>query len=82
MHRTSCLLLAATLLALPANAQTAAPTDEKQCADQFKAADINNDGVLSSSEIGNAQHNLPASIASKDSVTRSDFMAVCGKKAS
>jgi hypothetical protein len=38
--------------------------------------------VLSSTEIGNAQQNPPASIANKDRVTRADFMGICGKRAS
>ena len=37
---------------------------------------------ISSSEIGNARQQLPASMATKDRVTRGEFMAVCGKKAS
>jgi hypothetical protein len=45
-------------------------------------ADIDNDGVLSPSEIGSFKQSLPASFANKDRVSRADFMAVCGKKAS
>ena len=83
MARASYLLIAACLAALPAAAQQGrAAADEKRCADQFKAADLDNDGVLSRSEIGNAKQNLPASLANRDRVTRSDFMAVCAKKAS
>jgi hypothetical protein len=66
------------LFALPANVQAA---DQKQCADQFKAADLDN-GVLSSAEIGNAKQTLPSSLANKDRVTRKQFMAVCSKGAS
>jgi hypothetical protein len=74
------LAIAAALAASPAYALSA--SDEKQCADQFKAADLDNSGELSSSEIGNARQQLPASMAMKDRVTRGEFMAVCGKKAS
>jgi hypothetical protein len=63
-------------------AQGATPTDEKQCADQFKAADLDNNAVLSRSEIGSFKQNLPASLVNKEQVTRAEFMAVCGKKAS
>ena len=51
--------------------------DQSTCADQFKAADLNNDGMLSSSEIGNAKRKVPAGIAGKDRVSRTDFMAAC-----
>ena len=63
-------------------AQGAGAAAQKQCADQFKAADINNDGVLSSTEIGNAKQTLPASLANKNRITRKEFMSVCAKNAS
>ena len=74
-------LMAATT-SLPLPAQNATPIDEKQCRDEFKAADLDNDGVLRASEIGSCKQDLPASIANKDKVTRAEFMAACGKKAS
>ena len=40
---------------MPAAAQSGKPMNQNQCEDQFKAADINNDGLLSSTEIGNAK---------------------------
>ena len=85
MPKTLSMLLAVgTLFALPANAQNAQriAADQKQCADQFKAADLDNDGVLSRTEIGNAKQTLPASLANKDRITREEFMAVCSKGAS
>ena len=82
MLRTTYAIVAVAILALPASAQSSKPTNQKQCEDQFKAADLNNDGLLSSSEIGNAKKNLPSSIANKDRVSRADFMAICGKRAS
>ena len=54
----------------------------KACSDQFKAADLNNDGVLSRTEIGNAKQTLPSSLANQDRITRKQFMAVCSKGAS
>jgi EF hand len=81
MPRIVLLFLAAATASFPVHAQNT-PIDEKQCADQFRAADLDNDGVLSASEIGNFKQNLPASVANKDKVTRTEFMAVCGKKAS
>ena len=82
MLRTTYLLVAITIFALPASAQSGKPMNQKQCEDQFKAADINNDGVLSSTEIGNAKKTLPTSIAKKNRVSRADFMGICGKRAS
>jgi Ca2+-binding EF-hand superfamily protein len=82
MSRIVLLFLVAATVSFPLQAQNAKPIDEKQCADQFKAADLDNDGVLSASEIGSFKQSLPASLANKDKVTRAEFMAVCGKKAS
>ena len=82
MTKSLCNVLFSLLLIVPAGAQTKAPIDEKQCADQFKAADINNDGVLTTAEIGTFKQTLPTSVANKERVSRADFMAVCGKKAS
>jgi hypothetical protein len=78
------ILLAAAMFALPALAQGTRPVaaDQKQCADRFKTADLNNDGVLSRTEIGNAKQTLPGSLANKDRVTRTEFMAICSKNAS
>jgi hypothetical protein len=75
-------ILITVVLSSTALAQGAGAADQKQCADQFKAADINNDGVLSSTEIGNAKQTLPASLANKKRVTRKEFMSVCAKTAS
>jgi hypothetical protein len=82
LSRIVFLCFATAIGSFAAHAQSATPIDEKQCADQFKAADLDNNGVLSRSEIGNFKQNLPVSLAHKDQVTRAEFMAVCGKKAS
>ena len=82
LSRMIFLCFATGIGSVAAHAQSATPIDEKQCADQFKAADLDNNGVLSGSEIGSFKQNLPASFANKDKVTRAEFMAVCGKKAS
>ena len=84
MPKTLSMLLAVGLFALPANAQDAqrVAADQKRCADQFKAADLDNDGVLSRTEIGNAKQTLPSSLANQDRITRKQFMAVCSKGAS
>jgi hypothetical protein len=54
MLKTMTLILGTAIFALPALAQNTKPVaaDQKQCTDQFKAADINNDGVLDRTEIG------------------------------
>jgi hypothetical protein len=72
------LALLVLTLTLPAFALSAA--EQKQCEDQFKAADINNDGELSSTEIGNAKPALPTTLASKSRVMRAEFLAACSKK--
>jgi hypothetical protein len=84
LKSTICLLAVAAACTVPAVAQGSkqTATDKKQCEDQFKAVDIDNNGELSSTEIGNAKPALPASLTNKDRVTRSEFMGVCGKRAS
>jgi hypothetical protein len=73
MYRFTFVLAANFLLAVPASHAA----DQATCADQFKAADLNNDGVLSASEIGNAKDKLPAAVVGKNTVNRIDFMAAC-----
>jgi len=68
MRRTSAFL-AAFLISI--TAWYAA--DQATRANQFKAADLNNDGMLSSTEFGNAKNKVPASIAGKKGVSRTDF---------
>jgi len=77
MPKIVSILLPAVLLFVP----PAQAADQKQCADQFKAADLDNDGVLNRTEIGNARQSLPSSLANKERVTRKEFMAVCSKGA-
>jgi hypothetical protein len=72
MLRASLSVALLLLVASPASA-----ADEATCADQFKGADLNNDGALSSTEIGNAKDKVPAGISGRDRVSRIDFMAAC-----
>jgi hypothetical protein len=51
--------------------------DAATYAEQFRAADLNNDAVLSRSEIGDAKSKLPSGISERDYITRTDFMAAC-----
>lgn len=78
------LIIAVSMFAISAAAQDSRSiaADQKRCTDQFKAADLDNDGVLSRTEIGNAKQLLPASLAKKDRVTRAEFMTACAKHAS
>jgi hypothetical protein len=82
MPRIVLLCFASAIGSIAALAQGAAPIDEKQCAEQFKAADLDNNAVLSRDEIGSFKQHLPTSLVGKDQVTRAEFMAACGKKAS
>jgi len=70
-------LLLATIPALSQDEKTSA-TSESECADRFKAADINNDGVLTRTEIPSAQQ-MPPALAKESLVSRQEFMAACAK---
>ena len=82
MPKTAYTLLAFLMLAVPAAAQIIKPTtaDQKECADRFKQADINNDGTLDNAEIGSAKDIVPAALANRSSIARADFLAACSKK--
>jgi hypothetical protein len=64
-----------------AAAQGALAADQKQCADQFKAADLNNDGVIVRSEMGSSPSMMPASLNNKARIRRKEYMAACTKEA-
>jgi hypothetical protein len=53
------VLLIASLVFGAFWAQGALAADQKQCANQFKAADLNNDGVIVRSEMGSAPNMIP-----------------------
>ena len=72
IRAVSCLAIA-LLVSTPGAFAAEAAT----CAEQFRAADLNNDGVLSRTEIGNAKGGVPAAISKRDQITRTDFMAAC-----
>jgi hypothetical protein len=61
--------------------QGALAADQKQCADQFKAADLNNDGVIVKSEMGSSPSMIPASLSNKARISRKEYMAACTKEA-
>jgi len=84
-RRASLILLVLSLGAPPAFAEQkslALAADQRPCGERFKAADLNNDGVLTGNEIGNAKLNLPSSLAGKSRITRDGFMAACAGSAS
>ena len=77
----SLAIVALLLATIPALSQDekAAAASESECADKFKAADINNDGVLTITEIPKAQQMPPALAKEKSLVSRHEFMAACAK---
>ena len=79
MSKTTTFLLA-TLVLGSVSAQGALAADQKQCADQFKAVDLNNDGVIVSSEMGSAPNMIPASMHNKSRISRKEYMAACAKE--
>jgi hypothetical protein len=74
-------ILIATLVLGSLSVQSALAADQKQCADQFKAADLNNDGVIVRSEMGSSPNMIPASISNKSRITRKEYMTACTKLA-
>jgi hypothetical protein len=74
-------VLIATLVCGSLWAQSALAADQKQCADQFKAADLNNDGVIARSEMGSSPNMIPASLSNKSRISRKEYMAACTKAA-
>jgi hypothetical protein len=53
-----------------ASAQGALAADQKQCADQFKAADLSNDAVIVKSEMGSSPSLIPVSLNNKARISR------------
>ena len=76
MQRTSLAIAATLLMVLSVLAQEG--TSESECAARFKAADLNNDSVLTVTEIPNAKQ-LPATLAKESLISRNQYMAACVK---
>lgn len=53
-------------------------TSESECADRFKASDVNNDNVLTVTEVPKAQK-LPPPLAKESLISRKDYLAACVK---
>jgi hypothetical protein len=84
MLKAFVIVLGALAFAEPVAAKDAqrSAADQKQCEGQFKAADLNNDGVLTTNEIGNVKQTLPSSLVNKNRIARHEFMLACGRSAS
>lgn len=79
MRKTSFALLAVLSISIPSLAQQVTP--EKDCDDAFKRTDMNNDGVLTHTEIPKARQ-MPPELAKASLVGRQEFMSACGKMSS
>ena len=81
MQKRSLAIAALVLAAIPALSQDvkAPAVSESECANKFKAADINNDGFLTVTEIPKAQQMPPALAKNLSLVGRQEFMAACEK---
>jgi hypothetical protein len=79
MTRRVGLILVCALPLLIA-VQSASALDQKKCTEQFKAADLNNDGTLSRSEMGSAAKGMiPASLNNQNRISRKEYMSACAK---
>ena len=70
----TAILTAVLLTAIPAFAQQNTTAVEAECAEKFRATDLNNDGVITHTEIAKAQQ-LPPALA-KESSGKSQYLHV------
>jgi hypothetical protein len=77
----TAILTAVLLTAIPAFAQQNSTVVEAECAEKLKATDLNNDGVITHTEIAKAQH-LPPTLAKESLISRNAFMAACAQMVS
>ena len=68
----TAILTAVLLTAIPAFAQQKTTAVEAECAENFKATDLNNDGVITHTEIAKAQQ-LPPTLAKESLASRNAF---------
>jgi hypothetical protein len=78
--KRACVVLAIILVSAPALTQgeKTFATPDSACADGFKSADKNTDGVLTQSEFSGAQ-NLSPELKKGGLVSRNEFLAACAK---
>ena len=77
----TAILTALLLTAIPAFAQQNSTAVETECAEKLKATDLNNDGVITHTEIAKAQE-LPPTLAKESLISRNAFMAACAQMVS
>jgi hypothetical protein len=77
----TAILTAVLLTAIPAFAQQNSTAVETECAEKLKATDLNNDGVITHTEIAKAQQ-LPPTLAKESLISRNAFMAACAQMVS
>ena len=80
MNRTNLALAVILSMGIPVLAQDDKNIGslESECADRFKASDLNNDNVLTPTEIRNAQQ-LPPTLAKESLISRKEYLAACVK---
>ena len=80
MLRTNLVFAVILSMVIPVLAQDDKKigSSESECADRFKAADVNNDNVLTPTEIPNAQQ-LPPTLAKESLISRKEYLAACVK---
>jgi hypothetical protein len=78
VRKASFALLAIVSITIPSLSQDVTP--ERECGDAFRRIDINNDGVITHTEIPKARE-LPSEFAKASLVGRGEFMAACVKVA-
>jgi hypothetical protein len=78
VSKANLALVAILLTTLPALPQGV--TSEQRCADAFKLADKNTDGVLTHTEVRDVQK-IPPALAKEPLVSRQQFVAACAKMA-
>ena len=80
MYKTNFAFAVILSMGIPALAQDDKNigSSESECADRFKASDLNNDNVLTPTEIPNAQQ-LPPTLAKETLISRKEYVAACVK---
>ena len=80
MPRTNLVFAVILFMVIPVLAQDDknTGTSESECSDRFKASDVNNDNVLTVTELPKAQK-LPPSLTKESLISRKEYLAACGK---
>ena len=80
MHRTNLAFAVILSMVIPVLAQDDKNigSSESECADRFKASDVNNDNVLTVTELPKVQK-LPPPLAKESLISRKEYLAACVK---